>query len=328
MIKGSRYASMNTMNNAEFVQTDIASQPKPSSRNIFASKASYILIGCAMVGLAFVAGLIAGRNRTTPTIPPTEVINQAASGQQDPQESTTNSFGQVLRIYPSLDRQLSFYVYPYDMDQGLCSYGVVDPLGFSWDLSRILGTDKITCSEGNGNLGTSFVSWVDGDTFLLDERVGEVKIVNVANFSAEKYPYAASDVSFVGADLTLRYWLFREKTEDASSFALLDRNGVAVMDDITFESNDRGAMFDEANNGFLFIGRTFTGQEVSVSFDFLPLDTLTLNNILTTEPTVDPGRGCYPEYLLSQPGEIILTPGCLTVPEKHLGLDGNIHIKL
>ena len=53
-----------------------------------------------------------------------------------------------------------------------------------------------------------------------------------------------------------------------------------------------------------------------------------LRNILTTEPVEAPGRGCYSEYLLSKPGEIILTPGCLTVGENRISPDGNIHIKL
>ncbi len=328
MIKDSQYASISSMNTEEVFQEEIEPQPAPSSRNIFTSKASLVLIGCTIVGLAFAAGLIAGKNRTTPAIPPTEVINQAESIQQDPQVAPAVSFGKIVHIYPSLDRQFSFYVYPYDMNQGLCLFGLTDSQGFPLDLRKLLGTDKIVCAEGNGNIESSFVSWVDGDIFLLDEQVGEIKIVNVKDLSVENYPYIAGDIGFVGADRSLRYWLFRESKKDSISYKLLDRNGLAVMNDITFESNDRGAMFDEANNGFLFVSRTFTGEGVSISFDFLSLDTLTMKNILTTEPTATSDTGCSSEYMLSQPGEIILTPGCLTVPDKHLGSDGNIHIRL
>jgi len=87
-------------------------------------------------------------------------------------------------------------------------------------------------------------------------------------------------------------------------------------------------LYDEANDGFLFISRTYIGENVSVKFEFLPMNSLSLRNILTTEPVVAPGRGCNSEYLLSQPGEIILTQGCLIVGNKYLDTDGNIHIKL
>lgn len=157
---------------------------------------------------------------------------------------------------------------------------------------------------------------------------GEIKIVDVGKLEAETYKYDASKYDFVGASRSLKYWLFSKSQENNISYILLDRNNNVALDNLSFESNDRGALYDEVNDGFLFISRTYTEQDVSVEFDFLSMSNLTLRNILTTEPVEAPGRGCYSEYLISQPGEIILTPGCLTVGSKHLGSDGNIHIKL
>jgi hypothetical protein len=87
-------------------------------------------------------------------------------------------------------------------------------------------------------------------------------------------------------------------------------------------------LYDEVNDGFVFIKRTFTTDTTSIRFDFLALPNLSLRTVLTTKPVPSVGRGCLSEYLVPTPGEIVLTPGCLNVAPEYIGADGNIHIKL
>ena len=242
-------------------------------------------------------------------------------------ESTTSYINQIIRIYPSLNRRFSFYIYPADKEDR-CLYGIRDKQGYGHDVSKLLGTDRIACSEGQGNLSSSFAGWADEDKFLINKEDGEIKIIDVGKFEADTYRYDASKYSFVSASRSLEHWLFRKKQENNISYILLDRNKNVTLDNVGFESNDGGVLYDEVNNGFLFFSRTYARENVSVKFDFLSMNTLTLRNILTTEFVEAPGRGCYSEYLISQPGEIILIPGCLIVGEKYYGSDGNIHIKL
>lgn len=247
---------------------------------------------------------------------------------QNNQASNAEQTFSMLRIYPSLDRHFSFYIYPNSVGSSECKYGIRYKEGIGPDVSRALGLEKLTCSERQGNLSSSFAGWADGSKFLINENNGEIKIFDVDDFKAESYTYDTSKYVFVGASRSLNYWLFKKTGQNTTSYILLDRNNNIALDNINFESNDRGVLYDEVNDGFLFISRTFTGEKVSVKFDFLSVNNLNLRNILTTEPVEAPGRGCYSEYLLSKPGEIILTPGCLTVGEKYIGFDGNIHINL
>lgn len=320
------------MDMEETTQSSNINKHKPLSLNRFIWKISLAIGGLVLLGGAFYSGLIIGKgfsnaptNYSAPQ-PNQNLLNLPTQLSAD-QQSVTNSINQAIRIYPSLNRNFSFYIYPTSSGDK-CIYGITDKQGYRYDISRVLGTDKITCSEGEGNLSSSFIGWADGSKFLIEEKEGEIKIVDVEKFKVETYKYDVSKYNFVGANRSLKYWMFRKSQENNISYILLDENKNVALDNINFESNDRGALYDEANDGFLFISRTFTEQNVSVIFDFLSMNTLTLKNILTTEPVGIHGRGCYSEYLISQPGEIILTPGCLTVNSKHIGSDGNIHIKL
>jgi len=309
----------------------------PSYLNKPTIKVGIFIGGLILLGITFYSGLIFGKssNKSSPSysVPQININKNSRTSLQPTQQpvnqpSTTNCINQMIRIYPSLNNRFSFYIYPTD-NGDKCIYGIRDKQGYGYDVSEVLGTDRITCSEGQGNLSSTFAGWVDGDKFLINETEGEIKIVNVEKFEADTYKYDATKYKFVGASRSLKYWLFRKVSQGNSvSYILLDRNNNIALDNINFESNDRGALYDEVNDGFLFISRTYTGENVSVKFDFLPMSNLTLRTILTTEPVQTSGRGCYSEYLISQPGEIILTPGCLTVSNKYLGSDGNIHIKL
>ncbi len=307
------------MDNSQISQsnTDGMYQPMLTANRIF--KMSLAISGLILLAGAFYGGIIMGKNSIKLPI--------SSDVSEQTQKLATSRINQVVRIYSSLNRNFSLYLYSPD-DQSKCLYGIEDKQGYKHDISKALGTDKITCSEGMGNISSSFVNWVDGNKFLLDEKVGEIKIVDVANFAVESYKYDASKFDFIGANRSLKYWLFRKIQEKNTSYILLDRDTNVALDNINFESNDRGAQYDEVNDGFLFIDRTFTEESVSTKFDFLSMNDLKLKNILTTEPVEAFGRGCSSEYLLSEPGKVILTPGCLTVGDKYLGTDGNIHIKL
>jgi hypothetical protein len=288
-----------------------------------------------LLAIVFYGGLIIGKssNKTSTCNSVTQLNKNSQPNQQPTQQlanqsPATGNINQMVRIYPSLNRSFSFYIYPAN-SRDTCAYGIRDKQGYGYDVSEVLGADTIICSEEQGTLSSSFAGWADGNKFLINEKDGEIKIIDVEKFEAETYKYDASKYNFVGANRTLKYWMFRKINQgNPVAYILLDKNNNVVLDNINFESNDRGALYDEVNDGFLFISRTYSGENVSVKFDFLPMNNLSLRNILTTEPVEVQGRGCYPEYLISQPGEIILFPGCLTVKNKYLGSDGNIHIRL
>lgn len=307
---------------------------KTTNFNKIGLKVGLFFGGFVLLGIIFYGGIMVGKsfyklNNSTSTLPSTQNSWSYPQPTQQPtyQAPATDSINERIRIYPSLNNRFSFYIY-LAVNSEKCLYGIIDKTGYERDVSRVLGIDRITCSGGE-TLSSSFISWADGEKFLLNEPEGEVKIVNVVEFEADAYKYDVTKYEFIGASRSLKYWLFRKVSQgNSSSYVLFDRNNNIALDNINFESNDKYELYDEVNDGFLFISRTYTGENVSVKFDFLSMSNLSLRTLLTTETVQARGIGCYPEYLISQPGEIILTRGCLTVGNKYLGSDGNIHIKL
>ena len=307
----------------------------PSDVNKPTMKVGIVIGGLLILGATFYCGFMFGKSvHTTPPNNSASQINKSSQNDLQPtqqpvnQVATINDSSQMMRIYSSPNNNYSFYVYSTS-DSEKCLYGIRNKQGYGYDVSGVLGTDKITCTDNQGSLSTSFVSWTDGAKFVINEKEGVIDIVNVEKFEADTYNYDSANYSFVGVSHTLQYWLFRKNNQvNSTSYVLFDKDNHIVLDNISINSNDRGVLYDEVNDGFLFISRTFTGEDVSVKFEFLSNSNLSLRTLLTTDPVVAPGRGCSSEYLLSQPGEIILTPGCLTVANKYLGSDGNIHIKL
>lgn len=287
--------------------------------------------GLILFSVIFYTGLITGsnlaRNSLDAKIQNLLPVYKSQESSINQPDDSSNTY-KLIRTYPSLNREFTFYVYSTN-SRDKCAYGVKDKQGYSHDVSELLGKDSIICSEGQGNLSTSFVSWVDGNKFLVDMKNGEIKIVDVEKFEVETYRYDVSKYNFLFSNRTLDYWLFRKINQaDSVSYILFDRNYDVSLDNINFDSNDRGVLYDEVNDGFLFISRTYSGKNVSIKFDFLPISNLNLRNVLITEPVETLGMGCYSEYLISQPREIILTPGCLSVSEKYLNSNGNIYIRL
>lgn len=245
-----------------------------------------------LLAIVFYSGLIVGKssnkasmNNSIPQLNQISQSSQQPMGQSLNQSPAISNINQMVRIYPSLNRNFSFYIYPTNI-RDKCAYGIRDKEGNEHGISRALGSDTITCSEGQGTLSSSFAGWADGNKFLINEKDGEIKIINIGKFELETYKYDASKYNFIAANRTLKYWMFRKISQgDLVSYTLFDRGNNITLDNIIFESNDRGALYDEINDGFLFISRTYSGKNVSIKFDFLPMNNLSLKNILTTDPS-------------------------------------------
>ncbi|PIY69356.1 hypothetical protein COY90_01125 [Candidatus Roizmanbacteria bacterium CG_4_10_14_0_8_um_filter_39_9] len=145
--------------------------------------------GLIILGATFWSGLIFGKNLQTGLQPTQQLVYQP---------SATKYMSQMIRIYPSLNNHFLFYVYPTGNSEK-CLYGIRDKQGYEYDVSEVLGEDRITCSEGQGNLSSSFISWAEGDKFIINEKEGEINIVDVRKFEAETYKYDTVKYKFEGA---------------------------------------------------------------------------------------------------------------------------------
>lgn len=238
-----------------------------------------------------------------------------------------------VRIYPSLDNQYFFHITPVKGNNSECSYQIIDKEGYGYIVKEAMQRDKISCSDQGWTIVSNmFKGWVDGEKFLIEARSGEITVIGVNSFKVEKtYEYDSKLLSFVGANRTLKYWLF-EKTP-LYSYVLLDENKKVVKDDINFNSNGQlnyggyGVLYDDVNDGFLFISAQ-RQQEVSFKFDFLYTKNLAFKTLLITDPVGVVGRGCGGNKLVSKPGEIIFASSCVTVDKKYISQDGYIHIPL
>lgn len=192
-------------------------------------------------------------------------------------------------------------------------------------------TKKIKCyiaaMTQNGTPET-FVALHD-DGLIAEEENG---VLNVFRFSTGQisvynYDYNQLEINAVSKDFS--FWLFTEisKTNNPRKYIITDQNR-SILKRFELPFNDRPPLYDEVNNGFLLIGRNSPGDFVSVTFDYVKLPSLELVHLLTTEPIEAPGRGCGGEKLIPAVSEIVLTQGCLTVPQKYIGKDNNIHIPL
>lgn len=166
------------MDKDELAQTGHVSRFKPLSLNRLYLKIGSAIGGLILLGGIFYSGFIIGKGsiKNLTDYPIANLNQDSPSNKQIPQQpvnqqSTTSYINQIGRIYPSLNRNFSFYIYPTD-NRDECLYGIRDKQGYGYDIREILGTDRITCSEGQGNLSSSFVGWADGNKFLIDEKGG------------------------------------------------------------------------------------------------------------------------------------------------------------
>lgn len=265
--------------------------------------------------------------------------NEAGEEEQDETVGNESSEIEKQKILISENGEMEIYIYwSTDFSSDACEVQVNDKEGKVYDVSPFLESDSIWCTAGMGEYATNFKGWLADGSFLLEETAGEIQIVNVLAKSKNEYFYDSADSLFVGANKTGEYWLFRiSVTEGQREYILLDRDKSTILDKIIIDNNDRGVLYDYVNDGFLFISRLYSIEKdeegvyheyVSISLDYLSLGDLGVTTLLTTDKAEVYGRGCSSERLLSVPGEIILTEGCLTVLPKYLGEDGNIHITL
>lgn len=305
------------------------------------------LLFFVLIGAAFYGGLIFEKNfidnnKKILLADACKNSNNLSGATRDLENSATltKAMGN-LQIYSSLDGQFFLYFSPFEDENNKCFFGIKDRE------SNLITSDIINCNHcGTGEetvyeCRSDFLGWKNNNQFLMQDGEGKIKIFGFMQngFDAEGklYEYDQNIYAFRDVNNSLEYWLFWKKStsdKDGSHYSLFDRSGKIIIPDIFLEPNSRGVLYDVANDGFLFMDRIYsenedkTKQMMSVKLDFLSLKSLSLRNILTTEPVVVEGRGCLGEELLSKKGEIILTPGCLAVGEKYLSKDGNIHIKL
>lgn len=238
-----------------------------------------------------------------------------------------------VRIYPSLDNQYFFYITPIKGSNSECSYHIIDKEGYSFVVNDAMHTDRISCAAQGWNITSSvFKGWADGERFLVEKKDGEISVIGVNSFRVEQtYQYDSDSLNFVGANKTLKYWLFEK--EPKYSYVLLDDNNKIVKENINFNANGQlnyggyGVFYDDVNDGFLFISSQ-GGEKVSFKFDFLSTKNLSFRTLLTTDPVGVVGRGCGGNKLVSKPNEIIFASSCVTVDKKYISQDGYIHIPL
>ncbi len=307
------------------------SEPTKSRINylkIFGLIVADIVLILVATWLGYIAGLKNKPNNTSSPNPP--IVSKLP-------DNDSGNYPELEKIYPSLDQAYYFYVvYPQggdDIGETKCKFGIsgerINTKYLTKYFADLVGYYEITCSQGMGGFYNTFIRWAEDDRLLIMERKGTMNIYQVSTNTLKNYFYNPDEIEFQSVDKSLKYWLFSKKDQkDKRVFTVLDGENNTVVDNLTFGVVDRPVLYDDLNDGFLFIGRYYENNLVSVRFDWLGIKDVTTKNLLTTDSISVPGRGCYPEYLVSKPGEVIVTPGCLTVAEKYLGADGNIHLPL
>jgi len=265
---------------------------------------------------------------------------RAVSDDENESARVPASPGDILFQAPSQDNTMMFVVlkpagYPGTGNTFPCPFEVRDSKGNAYDLSSVFSKQEILCSEGMIGTVTPFITWGTGGRFLMSDTDESVVLVDLRNKRKTTYSFDTGVYSLASVNAAFTRWLLRKKEPvSAGEFSMFDEEHQLIAD-ISIPGIDRPVLYDPVNLGFLFIRRDFgeAGSDgesaVSVRFDFLPEEATSVRHLLTTDRIQTPGRGCYPENIVSEKkGEIILTQGCLILNKKYLGSDGNIHIPL
>lgn len=192
-------------------------------------------------------------------------------------------------------------------------------------------TKKIKCyinTLGPDGYPENFVVLHD-DGLIVEEEDRVLKVFRFSTGVSSFYNYDHNKLAINAVNKDFSKWLFTEKSQTTNprKYVITDQNKT-ILKQFELPFNDRPPLYDEVNDGFLLIGRDSSGENVSVTFDYIKLPSLNLVHLLTTEPTEAPGRGCGGEELIPAVDEIVLTQGCLTVPKKYIREDGYIHVPL
>lgn len=291
--------------------------------------------------VVFLAGWMLGKlgyltktNNQRPLQAVTPVVGPSTPTEQE----IINRIMSSSAIFPSFDNLYYFWAVPNFLNNR-CFYFLTDSKGHIYsDFKTILGQDSVNCSFGEGSLSSSFVGWADNDQFVVEMTPGNVKIVDAKNKKIQEHNYDPKQLKIVVMDRTLNFWLFynHDNSGKQTSYSLLDQDNKVLLNNLMPPDKDAGigsALYDRVNNGLVFLTTVPSGarpsQTISTKIYFLSFNNLILRNILTTDPVPAPGgHGCIPESLVSQPGEVIIVPGCFIYPTKYLAADKNVHIKL
>lgn len=275
----------------------------------------------------------------TPTLPSS--INKLAENQGSAKQSLSPKEENIVlgflnfknqMIFPSPDNFRFFYVFPEYNNSNECFFGIVNQWGQSvdYEVKKILKTDKISCDYDYRYGHSSFIKWVDDYKVLLKTNDDSLSVIDVLNDKKENYPLQIDDMEFVDVNKSLKFWLYRRN----DSFIIIDANKNIVYDKLKFDSdkkeiNFRTVLYDQVNDGFLFISYKILDNSFETIFDYFNLNNLTFKNILTTTPFEVEGRGgCRSPALLPALGEVVIEPGCIAVDNKYISSDDKIHIKL
>ena len=221
------------------------------------------------------------------------------------------------------------------------------PIDINW-----MDRNEINCSEDMGNFSSDFLSWHEKSKLLFKGDLGEMVVFDLENKTIRNIKYDVKQMVFWGASRDLKYWFFtqhgKEIPENDFSFAVTNDQMQTVNKGIlptSYDGYDTVA-YDYVNNGFVIVTEQldegFTkdaksrGEPVNngyfrTRFYFLDLNSMSVRNLLTSDPEMLAGRGCYKEVFEFKPGEIIIksnTAGCILLAGKYWDKNGELRFRL
>jgi len=318
-------------------ELDLHSESSTSSQNFNRLNNKRFFALFVLIILVFGSGFLIGRFKNN-GLEKSKIDNNVTITPPINNTSVLNTDIPVFfRMYPSPNKKYFFYIYLAGSSEGEnCGYGIINDTGQRYSVDGIKAK-MLPCSQGQGNFSSpAFYTWIDDSRFVIEENTGEITIANVDKFQIEKYSYDSNKYYFVGVSKSMEYWLYTLKSspENKVNYILMDKNN-KVIKTFTFGSSDQNefglfrVFYDPVNEGFVFISRNYTGEYLTIKFEFLSMNDQAMRTILLTDPVQWQGRGCGGDNLLSKKiGEVIIDGSCLIVADKYRATDGNIHINL
>ena len=213
--------------------------------------------------------------------------------------------------YPSPNSEYVFAI-TGTSDKNTCPYTVLDSVETEIDISFI-SSDTVLCGfSEHGGLFDGFDRWLDGNSFIFSPNPASknvhspsnMHIVDLDNKSETIYE-PPSGYLFVLYIPEFEYWVYAKGPN--RSMSILDVHNNTVKD---MSWDFKIALYDEINQGIVFLGRRESDAGQSFVVSFVDLNTLETRTILETEPIEVPGRGCSGWGTLdSIRGEVRLNPG-------------------
>lgn len=239
-------------------------------------------------------------------------------------------------IYPSPNNYSYFLMYADNSVKDECFFVIVNDAGqpIGYNIKKILNTNKIYCYHDMGYGASAFQKWVDDYKIIFKEKDETIKIIDILDSKIETFNYDKSQLTFVDVNKSLKYWLFKKKS-DEYSFLLTDSNKKIIYDK-KFNQKSPGSdniyvvLYDDINDGFLFISHNLNEGKVLNKFDFLSLNDFSYRTLLAAGSIEAEGRGgCRPPKLYrTLPGDISIDPGCIGIAEEYIKSDKKVHISV